>query len=130
MKFLAVVLSVSALSSAAPVAAQDANFAPADRADLQCMALVAVMTGMSMEEGVEGEDATRLAGLASGMMYYLGRLEGRSPDTDWLAELGLFLDKTELADLDAVSPRCGKELMAKSQALVAFGAKSSPGTAE
>ena len=125
MKSLAVLLAAAGLLCAAPAAAQDANLAPADLADLQCMALVAVMAGIAMEEGGDGEATdAELAGMSGGLMYYLGRLEGRSPGIDWLDQLVALLDKIELEELDAVAPRCSKELMEKGQALVAFGGKS------
>lgn len=131
MKSWAAVLSTAALLCAGPVAAQNADHAPANQADLQCMALVAVLAGLAMEEGTEQEDhATRMAGLSGGMMYYLGRLQGRSPDIDWLSELSLFLGKAEFSDLDAVAPRCGKELSETGEALIAFGGKSPPVAAD
>lgn len=123
MKSLTALLSAAVLLSAVPAAAQDAPVSAADRADLQCMALVAVMAGMAMEEGEEAA-TTELAGMSGGLMYYLGRLEGRSPDVDWLEQLGAWLDKAEPEDLDAVAPRCSKELMDKGQALIDFGGKS------
>lgn len=125
MKSLTFVFAAAALLVAAPAAAQEARLAPADRADLQCMALVAVMAGIAMEEGGEDEaTALDLAGMSGGLMYYLGRLEGRTPGVDWLAELRLWLEKADFEELDAVAPRCSKELMEKGQALVDFGGKT------
>jgi hypothetical protein len=124
MKSLTALFSAAVLLSALPVAAQEASLAAADRADLQCMALVAVMAGITMEEGGDDDGAaTRLAGMSGGLMYYLGRLEGRSPDIDWLAQLTDYLEKAEAEDFDAVAPRCSKELIEKGQALVDFGGK-------
>ncbi|MBW8305053.1 MAG: hypothetical protein K0M78_14250 [Brevundimonas sp.] len=130
MKRLATALSTAALFCAAPAAAQDAPLAPADRADLQCIALIAVMVGLAVERGDNPESpSAELAGLSSGMMFYLGRLEGRSPGTDWLEELGRYLEKAEFEELDAVAPRCSKELTERGAALVAFGDKA-PAQAE
>ena len=124
MKLWIGILAAASLLCTAPVAAREPQHAPADLADLQCMALVAVMAGMGLEEGGDGEEAaTRMAGLAGGMMYYLGRLEGRSPGTDWLAELGIYLDKVEPGELDVFGQRCGAELTRTGQALVDFGGK-------
>ena len=105
---LAAVLGLSAGSAQAEVKG-------ADLADMQCLALVAYLGG----QAAEGTDEQ--AGLVGGMMYYLGRLEGRSPDTDWLAELGQFLITLEESDLQAVAPRCGMELQVKGQALISWG---------
>jgi len=125
MKTLAALLGAAVLLSAAPAAAQDARLAAADRADLQCMALVIVVAGLAMEEGGDDESvATELAGMSGGVMYYLGRLEGRSPGVDWLGELRAWLEKIDFDELDAVAPRCGKELMEKGQALIDFGGKT------
>ncbi|NJC41769.1 hypothetical protein GGQ87_002027 [Brevundimonas alba] len=123
MKSLTALISAAVLLSAAPAVAQELNLAPADRADLQCMALVAVMAGVAMEEGGDESASVQMAGMSGGLMYYLGRLEGRSPDVDWLAQLTAYLAKVEAEDFEAFAPRCSKELIEKGQALVDFGGK-------
>lgn len=108
-------------ASAAPVSAQDAAVGAADKADMQCFAVMAYLAGQYEEGSVEQ------TGLASGMMYFLGRLEGRAPDTDWLKALADYIltpDETRLgAELETQRERCGVILQNRGQALVEWGAK-------
>jgi hypothetical protein len=62
-----------------------------------------------------------MAGLTGGMMYYLGRLEGRSPSIDWLRQLETYLTSIDEAELQSHLERCGAELSVKGAALVAWG---------
>ncbi|HYC67025.1 hypothetical protein [Brevundimonas sp.] len=101
------------LAGAAPAAAQDLE--PQNKADMQCFA------ALSWLGGQVAEDSPEMAGLTGGMMYYLGRLEGRSPNTDWLRQLGIYLDSVTEAELGSDLERCGNELSVKGAALVAWG---------
>lgn len=97
-------------------AAQAQEMSTADRQDVQCFSLIAA-------KGGSGErSAEVMSGLASAMMFYLGRLEGRSPDTDWLARIQTFLQSPEVENLPAHTERCSKEMMSKGQALTDWGA--------
>jgi hypothetical protein len=116
MKTLAALAATAALALfAAPAAAQDpalpAN--PQDAADMQCLAFVAVMMGE-----VDEDLSLRLS---SGLFYYLGRLEGRTPGVDWITVAGAYAERASDAQLRSVQQRCGGEMMAKGQELVAKG---------
>ena len=101
------------LASAAPALAQDLE--TQSKADMQCFASLAYLGGQV------GEDSPDMAGLAGGMMYYLGRLEGRSPGVDWLGRLETYLTSIDEAELESHLERCGNELSVKGAALVAWG---------
>lgn len=112
MKSLVAAAAALSLTTAGPVLA---DVGAADRPDLECLAVVAIMAGQNQD------NAEAQAGLAGGMMYYLGKLEGRTPGVDWLAELTNLLKTLELTDVQAAAPRCGQEMQAKGQALVNWG---------
>lgn len=101
------------LAGAAPAVAQDLE--PQNKADMQCFAALAYLGGQL------GADSPEMAGLAGGMMYYLGRLEGRSPNINWLGQLETYLTSVDEAELQSHLERCGSELSVKGAALVAWG---------
>ncbi len=75
----------------------------ADRADLQC--LTVTLTAIS-----GSEDEEQKSGLASGAMYYYGRLQGRTPGTDWMRRLADYAQSEPIAELQANAERCGQEM--------------------
>lgn len=98
-------------------AARAQEISAADQQDMQCFALVAAQAGMS-EPSPEA-----MTGLVSIMMFYLGRLEGRSPDVDWLARIAAYIQTPEVEKLDQHRQRCGTEMAAKGKALTDWGAR-------
>lgn len=111
---LAVALSVSASLSASPVLAEE--LAPADRADIQCFALTAAAANAAQA------DPQQMAGLVGGMMYYYGRLRGRTPDADWLAKIRTYLLSPGVeADLATQQARCGADMVETGTELAAWG---------
>lgn len=121
MKRLIGMTAALLLATAATAAsAQTAAVSAADKDDMQCFALVAYLAGQH-EEG-----SPEQTGLAGGMMYFLGRLEGRAPGTDWLKLLADYIlepDDARLgAELEAQRERCGGVLQDRGQALVEWGA--------
>ncbi|MNC46999.1 hypothetical protein D3C75_960390 [compost metagenome] len=48
-------------------------------------------------------------------MYYLGRLEGRDPRTNWVRRMLDYTDSTPVQQVRSHSQRCGHELIAKGQ---------------
>lgn len=85
---------------------------PADEADLQCMAVMLIMA-----ENAERDSAER-QGAFSGTWYFLGRLEGRTPEVDWLARLRDLLPTTVNQNLDPWAERCMAEFVARGQAMM------------
>lgn len=113
MKTLMIAAVLALSTVAAPASAQTQN--PQNMADMQCFASIAYLAGKSEA------DAIQIAGLTAGTMYYLGRLEGRSPNVDWLQQLHIYLNATDEAEIQSHLSRCGTELSAKGDALVAWG---------
>lgn len=89
------------LSLAAAPAPQAAS--AAETADLQCLAVAMIIGGMSEDESVK-------TGLMAASMFYLGRLEGRSPNVVWLDRLTDYLKTSSPDQLQAQSQRCGAEI--------------------
>jgi len=99
-----------------PASARIDELNAVDRADMQCFALTAYLTGQSTEGSQEQ------AGLVGGMMYFLGRLDGRTPGTDWLSKLADYLRTVEGAELEAQRERCGGIMVERGDALTRWGA--------
>jgi hypothetical protein len=107
---LTYLLPLTLASAAAPLA-------PADAADLRCVAAFAAIGGGGAELSVE-----QRSGIASLVMYYIGRLEGRGNGVDLERGLTALLEGDGLEKLmreDA--PRCGSEAQAKGSVLTAVG---------
>ncbi|WP_296166192.1 hypothetical protein [uncultured Brevundimonas sp.] len=110
------IASVALGLMAGPALAQSRDIAPADLRDVECMAVVAVAGGAA-EEGSDEQ-----IGLIGGLMYFLGRLEGRTPGTDWLSYFGTYIQAPDIEKkLEAHYERCGQEMIDKGAALEEFG---------
>lgn len=90
---------------------------PVNRADMQCMALMAAGASM-MEDGSQEQ-----LGLAAAMAYYLGRLEARAPTMNWLDAFGTYLLSDFERDAKAQADRCGTEMMAFSARMISWSEK-------
>ena len=97
--------------SAGPVTAQSTT--DADTADLQCLGVFIYMGG-------QGEDAAAKAWFTGHAQHYLGRLQGRSPDTDWLDRLTSYFAGPFPQEFDAQRARCGPEAEVRDDALQAW----------
>jgi hypothetical protein len=102
MPAIAVIAATLSLA-AAPQAAPAPAFSAAETADLQCLAVSMVIGGMS-------EDETVKTGLMAASMFYLGRLEGRTPNVVWLDRLGDYLRTATPEQMQAQTQRCGTEI--------------------
>lgn len=87
---------------------------PADKADLQCMTVAVVAIGMSTNQAEK-------AGLATGATFFYGRLQGRTPGTDWLARFSAYIRTEPGADLEANRQRCAAEIGAMATAFTRAG---------
>lgn len=112
---LALGTAAAVMLTALPAQAQERQLSPADRADLNCLVIVAAILG---EQAESGED---MAGGIGGLMYYLGRLEGRTPGVDWLEQAGYLLEDPKGMDFEAEAMRCGEELVVKGQYMIDWG---------
>lgn len=80
-------------------------------ADLQCLGVLNIlMDNSDMAELTRKE-------LVGSMMYYLGRLEGRDPHTDWVKSMEQYMRTTPFEEIDSQNRRCGEELSAKGRSL-------------
>ncbi len=106
MKYGIAALALAAGLMASPMAAAAQDPVPAaDRKDMECAALFAVMAGSDPQYEASG---------ALGMAYYIGRLEGRNPGQDQVTRMFEWLNTQSeeqlMTMLDAAGPRCGQEL--------------------
>jgi hypothetical protein len=91
-----------------------APIAPADKADLRCIALFSIMASEMPEEQ---------AGMTGAIMFYIGRIEGRGSGLDLEAGLGLAVDEFE-GDADRIkteAQRCGNEMTVKGEEVQKVG---------
>ena len=116
MQRLMFLVAMAILLGAPMRVAAEAPLSPADRADVQCLAIVFAIFGSDPDMAPEQQ-----LGLASGAMYYLGRLQGRTPDVDWLARLVTYLESAPEADFKTEQQRCGQEMIATGAALIEWG---------
>lgn len=82
-------------------------------ADLQC--LVAVLeTGPVIDKLAPGTSQTA-------MLYFLGKLDGRTPNLDLESELRKLVPTMSKKDLGLADIRCGHEMAGRGQALQTIG---------
>lgn len=93
-----------------PAPAAVANLTADETADLQCMALFAIMA--NQPEHVNSA--------AVGIFYYWGRLEGRKPGVDWLGTLSTYADTVTGEELQPHADRCSQALVSKGQQMAAL----------
>ena len=103
---------ILSLTAAAALAA----LSPADEADLHCIAIFA----MSSSQNTEEKDA---AGFVGAMMYYLGRVEGRSSAFDLESHLTRLLSDASYTQdkIQADATRCGTEMETRGAELQKVG---------
>ena len=91
-----------------------APLATADRADLRCIGVFAMMAG---------EDAEEKAGMTGAIMYYIGRIEGRGSRLDLDRSLNAAIEElvTSAETLDAEARRCGGEMVIKGDEIQNIG---------
>ena len=108
VKSAAIVSLVSATLLASPVAAQE-NVAAANRADAQCMAISAMLIG---GDETANTDPSLMAGGMLMLGYYMGRIEGRSPNIDITPLLSDVVQKDLVDDsqVATLTERCMAEL--------------------
>jgi hypothetical protein len=100
--------------STAPVPQADtlADLRPEDRADVQCMAIITMLVGAATDELSRTK-------LTAGVFFYYGRLQGRTPQTDWVQRLLTYIQTEPMAELEANRTRCGREMQEMGRAMTA-----------
>lgn len=109
--------AVAAVLALAAGAAQAREEKPVDLADLQCMALYALMAN----------EPDKQASAALGVFYHLGRLEGRTPGVDWLARMHTYAYTLTVEDVAVHGARCGEEMGRAAAALQRIGGEMTGG---
>jgi hypothetical protein len=115
--FLSVLAAVLALS-APPTDLSDLK--PEDRADLQCLTVTVFAISVI-------EDPAARASVIAGATFYYGRLQGRSPGTDWLERFAAYARTEPLDEVEANRARCAEEIRVMGQTFIATGASLSGG---
>lgn len=89
---------------------------PADMqtvADAQCMVIGARLSASTdPQQKVPGQMI---------LMYYLGRIDGRSPNADLKTLIGTETRKMTATDVQNAASRCGKQFAARGEAIVRIG---------
>ncbi|WP_341023975.1 hypothetical protein [Brevundimonas diminuta] len=100
---------LAAMMATALLGADLSDMPTASAADLQCMGLLAV----AIDDPAASDELKQQ--YTGGMMYYLGRLEGRDPARNWMGRMLEYTDSTPVQQVRSHSQRCGQELIAKGQ---------------
>lgn len=117
MKSVAFLFALSALTAlSSPAAAQTLD--DASLRDVQCMAVTLAIASQYNDSG----DQVGMQTAIGTMSYYLGRLEGRDPDVEWVSYFADHPDAFRQAVADQRNfERCGAEIVALGQSMVAAG---------
>jgi len=105
---------------AGAASAQSASSArdPVNRADLACMTVAAAAVGQVEEGSVEQ------LGLVAAMTYYLGRLETRAPEVNWLDQMQAYAEGDIEEEFKTQGERCAGEMMAFGTRLTEWGERA------
>jgi hypothetical protein len=105
----AVAIAVSsALVAAIPAAAQSD-----DATDLRCFVVASVLMNSS--------DRNQRAAGVIGSLYFMGRLDGRSPSLDWNKRLTAEMAAMSGSDISTVSAACGAIMAAQGRRMGEMG---------
>lgn len=114
---LAAGLGAVLLSGTAAWAQTPPEQLPVNRADLQCLGVIAVAFTQV------GEGSDEQIGFAAAVGYYLGRLEARASGVNWLNAFEAYLTTELEKDLDQQADRCAGEMVSFGGRLAAWGEK-------
>jgi len=103
-------LGVLAAAAPAPALAVDAT-----TSDLRCL--------LALSAAEDAADGQMKPAMMAGVVYYLGRLDGRTPDLDLEAKAAAELKAMSIQDLSDETVRCGAALFARGKAIEAIGEK-------
>lgn len=107
-----VFLALATVARGDPTNAQDLTKAQT-AADAQCMVIGARLSASSdPKEKMPGQMI---------LMYYLGRIDGRTPDADLKELLTSETQNMSASDVKSAASRCGKEFSARGDAIVQIG---------
>lgn len=106
-----IMLAAAAVAAAlaGPAAAQDPN-----DADIHCAVAAIALANSATDQTVKGQ-----AGAA--LLYFIGRIDGRSPNLDLEPKVRAELAKLNPQDVGPTAMACGQQLMGRIQALQAMG---------
>lgn len=97
-------------------AAATAQPSPADLLDLRCIAALAGLSTLA-------EKPDQKEKMVIGMLYFVGKIDGRSPGFDYQGQLAALAAQPDYAEknLFADAKRCGDELKARGDELQKLG---------
>lgn len=103
-------MALAATLTAGSALAAEPDMTPQDLADLQCVAVFSAVAGINPEVAEQA---------AIPVFYYLGRLEGRTPNVDWLARLREYGNTVTLGELEGHLERCTAKVTERGEAMQA-----------
>jgi len=109
-------VGLSLVLAAAPLSAQTGEA----EADLNCTAILATRIS-------DTEPGEKRSGMIAGLMYYIGKLEGRNPQIDLKAELKRTYATLTHERAAAEAQRCDSSLSTKGQSLQKIGSELQTG---
>ncbi|RYD59722.1 MAG: hypothetical protein EOP60_01555 [Sphingomonadales bacterium] len=90
--------------------------AAANEADIRCVAVLSATAATAPEE--------LKSGLTGGVLFFYGRIAGRSPDFDVQAAMMRLMEADPSGEgLNADRPRCGQEMQTRGAYLMEMGKK-------
>lgn len=107
------IISAATLGLCARLAVADQSAGARTVADAQCMIVGAQLSA--------SKDAQQRVPGQMILMYYLGRIDGRSPKADLRTLIKNQTQKMTEADFKSAASRCGKEFSARGDAVVEIG---------
>jgi hypothetical protein len=113
-------LLLAAVLALTPQASLSGSSDARTEADFRCYTAAIVMAGMAGEEDTEALNAASVLAF-----YYLGRLEGREPNADWITK-GIHVGNAQPEQMLGELTRCGAEFEAKGREMVQKGEASQP----
>jgi hypothetical protein len=111
-------LSIALAAALALAVPQDPPAALTDQQsnDLFCVAAYAMAAG---------QDASVAATVAPGLFFYLGRLEGRDPEVDWLEQLAERAQGWSVEQVNDARAGCDQVIGERAMSLVQVGSRMS-----
>lgn len=109
-------IGLAILAAPVPASAQTPDIG----ADLRCTAILAIGVSQTKEE-------EKRSGMVAGMMYFIGKLEGRNSGIDLKTELKRTYEKLTQELLASEGQRCAQILMEKGQYLQKIGGELQTG---
>lgn len=113
-KTLAAAAALSLAAAAPAFAAPAASVSAQTRQDVVCIAVFAIAAG-------KATDPKDQAFAGMGVLYFMGRIEGRDPSYDFEANLAPAIRNMQPSDVEAGQQGCVDKLAARGKSLMTIG---------